>query len=503
METQQPSLDLSTLSHALPTPPSTAEPEKVTASLSTLPPELKLKIVEEVYENSLDDEELYVLRQLPMDNRGRSSRLTNAGRPTDLARLSRISRDWHEMCMPRLWETLHLAYHSCQGLLFLFDKVLPRYACYVRFLDLGSPTQDRTESFGRFDGLDGRDLAQHIEALSRRILELDTAPTEVDRPPGVNVLIEILLSRILDACSGVQHLEMTVTKEGPLERVCQATEQHAAKRSLTALHLTVETLPSQPKSPLYALLARSPSLLHLTLEFEWQRSPFSSAYLAESANSFSQLKSLKLVLPPQSFLADLRLPSAIEALHLSAEEGTEYPNQVLADFLQSFRDTLGTLVLENIQPVTEPGHSTRLDLPKLNRLTITAFTYFRSYPLSLFQDSPIRHLQFDGPHSDFFSLLVFLKQRVSTLRTFSYGEKYLYVDEDESCEDFEAEVEAIEEWCGAYGVECSLPRVVEQSTFSDQDYNYSDDYDYGSGGDDVEYDPENDLDLDWRLAFDD
>ncbi|GAA6032310.1 hypothetical protein JCM8097_008112 [Rhodosporidiobolus ruineniae] len=122
------------------------------ASLSSLPPELKLKVVQQAQriDSGVDD---------PFDcfiGEGNSVQpwMGVGGRsPTTLAALSLVSKEWHELCVPYLWQTLHVEEYNYEEDILREDPVLrkaiiPRYKQHVKELKFES---DEAEGFGFSD----------------------------------------------------------------------------------------------------------------------------------------------------------------------------------------------------------------------------------------------------------------------------------------------------------------------------------------------------------------
>ncbi|GAA6032288.1 hypothetical protein JCM8097_008100 [Rhodosporidiobolus ruineniae] len=134
--------------------PSAPSSSTGSASLSALPPELKLKIILEARRDDLDDDDPFAL----LVGKAYEAEYGIGGKaPTTLARLSLASREFHALCIPYLWE-VSAFFPSSQGLLIslhpqtihlaarkydedileedeiLREAILPRYSQHVRQL---------------------------------------------------------------------------------------------------------------------------------------------------------------------------------------------------------------------------------------------------------------------------------------------------------------------------------------------------------------------------------
>ncbi|GAA6032297.1 hypothetical protein JCM8097_008105 [Rhodosporidiobolus ruineniae] len=121
--------DLSALSTALPTP-SSFPPILISPSLSTLPPELKVKIAEAALDlvvRRTQSEEDYC--GPVWGNEPKQEKQT-------LARLSAVSRDWHHICAPILYSHFTLTASLLDKPDFLHNQLLRRHGHLIRSLEV-------------------------------------------------------------------------------------------------------------------------------------------------------------------------------------------------------------------------------------------------------------------------------------------------------------------------------------------------------------------------------
>ncbi|GAA5841201.1 hypothetical protein JCM11251_003232 [Rhodosporidiobolus azoricus] len=450
------------------------------ASLSTLPPELKLKIVEEVYKNAL---EYGWSRKDPTF--GRSARLTCEGKLTDLAFLSLASREWHELCTPKLWDSLRLNGGISWNHVFLINHILPKRGHHVASLALDLYDEDIF-----VDGLD-----QQRKLLYSRVQELDSEDADEHAPLDANALQDVIVSCVLGACPELQALRLVVRDQSPCRRTLQVLKTNAAYRRLTTVHLSVYDVPSEAVSLFASFFAKYASVLHLEIDIERGISTTSVDKLAQICAS--SLATLKLLHPPASFLQTLHLSCMVKVLHLVADSLVYYPMSCITDFLGQFSDSLESLSLENIHSTS--SNLPALSLPKLRRLEVMSRDC-ESFPLRLFSNCPTEELVYAGSEDDVFTLHPVLKACFDSLRTFTYGDNNLYVSGRYRLPaEVEAELERIKLWCGTNNVECVLPQVVIPSRGS-SDYDYDDRDDDSDYYNNDYYDPDEDSDLDRRIV---
>ncbi|GAA5911594.1 hypothetical protein JCM6882_008047 [Rhodosporidiobolus microsporus] len=473
METQEPSLDLSTLSHALPTSPSTAEPEKVTtASLSTLPPELKLKIVEEVYESIHEHHEWDVFEQLPKDKLARSTRLRKGGKPTDLASLSLVSREWHDMCVPRLWETLILTRQSAQSLVVLLDEILPKYSVHVRGLVLGQRKADEVHALAKYErfGFVSPRLSEQAklrrQAARQRTCDRAASLSEARvLPPGPlypHDVKDLLVAEVVRACSGLRELGTDPIHTSCLSRTFKALGQSAHARSLEAVRLQPARSLLQHADSVSQMLKSSSALRHLSIDCQ-DSSSGAIAPLFSFVDSLAPLDLLALFnISPSSLHPALVTP--LQHIHLSFQPLSNDPSDALRysrleEFLRPHRSTLHTLVLRNY--ALEDCDTAPYDLDKLSKLVLSPSIDFCLH-LHLFHHSPLTHLYVDEcSPSELPTIYHTLERLAATLRVFQYGAKALRVECTEA-RRAEEWIWFLGGWCEAHGVQYRLPIVVCQ-----------------------------------------
>ncbi|GAA6019927.1 hypothetical protein JCM10207_003340 [Rhodosporidiobolus poonsookiae] len=178
-------------------------PPRLPASLATLPPELKMLIVQKVAEADMadiegdDDEGAWsdedgeddtdevedeiaegmteldkkgwdLLRKLPQDEAGNPTeeallkvreRLLELAKMSGIEALTLVSRDFSEMAMPYFWQELDFGAVSNEEILFLIKEVLPRRARHVQSLAFGQSEahmlrDDPPGTSGAYDAVD-------------------------------------------------------------------------------------------------------------------------------------------------------------------------------------------------------------------------------------------------------------------------------------------------------------------------------------------------------------
>ncbi|GAA6032312.1 hypothetical protein JCM8097_008113 [Rhodosporidiobolus ruineniae] len=124
--------DLSSLDRALPRLHSSSS-SLISPTLSTLPPELKLKIARE----------LVVHGGQSVAGNGRFPEWAlEPKRDKSLSRLSKVNKEWHSLCSPFLFETFALIPTYLDDPDFLHQRILVPYAGFVKHLDIPFPHLD-------------------------------------------------------------------------------------------------------------------------------------------------------------------------------------------------------------------------------------------------------------------------------------------------------------------------------------------------------------------------
>ncbi|GAA5851628.1 hypothetical protein JCM8547_001156 [Rhodosporidiobolus lusitaniae] len=364
MATQNLSLDLRELGDTLYIPSSSSS---LPAPLSTLPPELKLKIVDEV---AREVETSTGVRPLPRELPTKQMRLNGSGCPTSLANLSAVNKDFRETCTPHLWEEVDLVKHSCESTLFFLDHILPVQAATVKRLILGGYSND--------------ELPLHLELLveereQRKKAVLVAAKQRLCPRPDQPLVTEatgakdLLLSAVVQKCTALRSVELSsFLKQG--DQFCSTFAALSNRsKSLERLQVAVNPDSLAHMTVLEPIGLNYPSLSHLAVHFQHgsylpkgTRRPLD--LLRTSLTSFRHLKRLQLKNVAAFVVRRLEgLLPKLEQLDLDILDLIDL--SLIHAFLQSLSTSLRILNLRH-GPVREDKLDEALSLPRLERLSL-------------------------------------------------------------------------------------------------------------------------------------
>ncbi|GAA5841158.1 hypothetical protein JCM11251_003223 [Rhodosporidiobolus azoricus] len=459
MEHQQARHDPLARSHSPSAPLSLNEDGEVRASLSTLPLELKLKVVEEVYRDVLKVPSLGAW--IEQEKINSSTRLTVDEAPTDLAALSVESREWHALCAPKLWETIGVYAQSLIALPFLLAEILPKYGGHVRTLRIDFA--DEAQLFTRPMDMDEFDIWHARTGLRDLARELNDDARGIDDEEDV---LDVLAARAVRQCGNIHTLALALGDDMvPRPRLFRAIKVQSRVWKIRSLRLAVGETSQDHVAQVEALFASSTFLRHLTLVFPDYLTG-NVFRVAALISRFSSLRSLTLDNLTAQDLARLHLSSPLEYLHLRSSKRTIYELTTFQNFLAPFAEALHTLILDEVVAYAE-GSLHSFNLPRLRHLAADFIPGF--FPLDLFRDSPISHLQIETGYSNLPTLLLFLKGHSSTMRECTYAGNELYVHSS-NMREVETQFETIKQWCTVNKVEYRFPSLQEMQGDDWSDY---------------------------------
>ncbi|GAA5851771.1 hypothetical protein JCM8547_001204 [Rhodosporidiobolus lusitaniae] len=368
--------------HALPAPPSSSSPY---ASLSILPPELKLKIVEEVV-GGFEEEQENFYRDAPICFL--QSRFNKYKQPTSLVNLSAVDKEFRMICEPYLWCVVHArsdtvrlssTYFSqevnlvdlpVETLFVFFREILSKHALSIRKLAVGQDLELQHMK------MPSTEPDKQVDRVVRAVQEL---ARRVERGARSVRSARHHRARVVRPCISVEDLHLVSAAyqadEHPL-RTALSTLHMAASWSLKVLRVDVG-LSSFPFKHLIDLLHLcSATLVDLTLAEEdhaFSRSP-RARELAQGVSDLPHLHYLALIGFDSRLLPMLSLSSPISLFKL-----VSYNEDYMCD-LAPLLVTLSTSLqpLEFVDSLALIRHeeseayssSSRLALPFLSRLSL-------------------------------------------------------------------------------------------------------------------------------------
>ncbi|GAA5857788.1 hypothetical protein JCM8547_005982 [Rhodosporidiobolus lusitaniae] len=435
--------DLRKLAAALPALSPSRSPR---ASLSTLPPELKLRVIEEVVEgfeeeldNHYDDEPIPSLQ----------SRFDKYKQPTSLVDGAfESSARSAVLSSCSLSQAVNLVDLPVETLFVLFREILPKHALSIKKLVIGQelkPPRSKMLSAKQDKQAEVVRAVQELFGQRRPSLE----PYEAE---------DIIAARIVQQCASVEELHLVSAArqedEHPL-RTVSSTVRMAVSWSLKVLRVDVALRSFPLKHPNQLLQSCSATLVNLTLAVPMRTEEDKAFALSPRAKSLAQsisdlphLRHLALIGFDSRLLPTL---SNLQHLELAKSRTLTYVEEEGYRFYSS---------------------SSRIALPFLSRLSLydsdLHLVNSRNFDLSA-----IEHLSLEVWSGSVENLRDFVKSS-STLRRISCAASTRFLDY--SCEDedeLKAEFAALGRACEAKGVEVILPDVPEEV---DENYGYNEDH---------------------------
>ncbi|GAA5914698.1 hypothetical protein JCM6882_003604 [Rhodosporidiobolus microsporus] len=419
------------------------------ASLATLPVDLKLRILDELYEVHTGLQPY----EAPTDGwssyfrlPSRWSRLTRE--LGAIAMLSEVDREFRALCSPVLWRDVSLAHHSPESIQLFLDTVFPSHHTHIRSLTVPAT------GLANFDSLCARAVQECTNLTALRLY----SPWD-ETLPGHEVVTETApsaapLMRTLEAVADMAQ-QLVYLSVFLSEELLAEPEHHAAIiRACTSLeHLELVGLTSLFRMP--------ESLMQQANEAESARAQFSAA-----VSSLPSLTSLRLDFLPLDFLTFPSSSTSINTLDITLRAPPASP-VILAD-IPLFR-SLQTLTFSNLFPYA-PLPFAPSSLPGLRVLTLRCDESF-ALDLSVFHPAPsLETLRLFSPSYDPVRRLSFLPAALlpftATLRTVEFLGELSVEDFEEN--DAKAALDDLAAWCEARTIRF-LPPIVE---VLEPDYGY-------------------------------
>ncbi|GAA5996126.1 hypothetical protein JCM11641_000051, partial [Rhodosporidiobolus odoratus] len=470
MEHEYTLFDLSTLSAALPSP-TLSPPSRTTASLFSLPPEIKIHIAKDVFAA----EHGHRSGGIMVD-----ARLTSMNRPTTLACLSLVNKDFYQACEPLLWKEVDLVNHSCESLLVFLQEILPRHADSIHVLSVGQRGEDDLLGFraprSRASQAKPREwkdqrrwqTQQDAEKAAREHALLAAAVVQLPEVGTGGAIVQkkhikdIFLASIMRRVFSLREVKLTaLPRTGSLARTVAVLVKVAMLPLLERLELKVNAGLQPSLSSLSALFRPSLHVTTLTLDFDQSVGTAIAREVASGVKQLNSLRSIRLLKIPSDLLSLFVLDSSpITLLDLSLETGCSI--SYLNSFLAPISATLTKLFLHL---TSLSGDSTeRLRLHSLTDLTLSS-KFSEAYKLTLFSGLPLLHLTLDSlSHHDLPNFLCLLTSLDNTLRTLRYIKPTLVTPADEY-DEAKDDMERVWNWCAVHGVRAELPDVeIERMT---------------------------------------
>lgn len=366
----------------LPPPPSSPASFKfptsnwTTATLSLLPPELKLLIVAEVV-GTIEQEERKRQGGVRPDVAFVSLRLDGEQQPTALGSLSLVSREWNRLCVGDLWRVrlaffgeeavlirfplqhVDLVKHSGESLLFFLRHLLPLHLSSIRSLQLGSVEAGN----GALSSKNTESLS--VAATFKRNLDLRRATKKWDDSafshlPLLEDVRDVLLTAVVRACEETLEGLSIVGFHGADERLLRirASVPHLIEcSSLATLHFSINASSEEQCRSFGRLLAiQHRPLRLLSLRFhdthDWDLRQL--RHVVRALAKTEQLVNLSLDVAPACLLRALHFTSPIVELYLGLADSVS-PEDLLDLFASA--STITHLYL------TAPSHSLFSFLP--------------------------------------------------------------------------------------------------------------------------------------------
>ncbi|GAA5857857.1 hypothetical protein JCM8547_006007 [Rhodosporidiobolus lusitaniae] len=453
MSTLDSYLDLSALRADLPDVYSSLKPSPDFTSL--LPPELKLKIIDELanelHEQSIkayDDPHALETRCAPLDFSVRQLR-HRYGRPTSIANLSLVSREWHALCAPYLWKDVDLVHHSCMSLLFFYSKICPRYGKHVRTLSLGAVLED--ESSGRC----GEPKAEQTRLFTKVVEDYRKSMSNPNELTP-RIIKEAFMATAISRCPAVEAVHIGVLPSSGRSPALSALLKVAPAWPLKSLSLICDRSSTTHVRAFTTLLDKLPHLERLSLTLKKGGNAPASALprITRAVSSLTHLTSLSLVAPATFFpLLDLQSP----ILHLEIRSSD--PPKSTKPFAPLFRalsPTLKTLRVHNIfdpHTVNLAASVERLTLPAMEHLRLDMADFSPFLVPSLFHLPSLSFLSLeDWTETTALDLLPFIPSAPS-LKTVFNPCPYISCDSWEDADEIEDELCELSLLCSSRGIE--------------------------------------------------
>ncbi|BGP32108.1 hypothetical protein JCM10296v2_003887 [Rhodotorula toruloides] len=412
--------------------------------------------------------------------------------------LSLVSREFNELANPFMWEAIDLVDRSNESIIDCINLILPKHARHVKVLEFGQ-ADDRML---RFDpegpGFGTHDPFRPISRIHRCVVEEaerigGVGTTDVEgRPlvPGIRELRtrSLLLAEVVRLCPNVVELncetcpksypEWTSSLDGltgqeDLEKLVyrtdhalEAVKKHLAHQ-LVDLTLVVngEDEGYTTEGDLASILAACPNLVRLHVDcfaptgtYDMRRDLF---------RAFERLDKLEiLTLQEETFVNDefaaLDWRCPLRVLALSSAEDLSFPS--FWDLIHKFASTLECLDIDevphsNVEKDNKKFVGRHVSLPRLDTLVIST-QHEPAFLLESFVQCPIRTFGLGFcPAVSYADIESFVALHGQTL-------KRVEVKHDAALT--EAQVESLEVYCHAKGIECELLED-EESSEEDED----------------------------------
>ncbi|GAA6018032.1 hypothetical protein JCM10207_002748 [Rhodosporidiobolus poonsookiae] len=389
------------------------------AQLSALPTELKQSIVDLLHAPYRRDTLLTGLedaRELTSEY-PRSARVVYRGKPTPLAQLSRVSKEWYALCSPFLWEMLDEA---------------------RKILGTSFPPRPEKDAFAK------------------------------------DTVLELLQAWIVEKCDRLESFEVKTyaSSKGSCAPL-SVLSRRAGSLDLKSLGLTLgkDLLPH--RDTLNSIFRHSPNLHHLTFYADYSTSDPSMFTLLDGLTT---VRRLTLVEPDPELVQFIRVASQIEQLEFALQDDTPYGD--VLKLLGSFSASLKMLVLR--QFFVDKGDDSYVDVEEAPLPHLTDFAiYPRDDTLRQLPNfpSPVRNFYLQSCPAHYLDRpLEFLESHANTLRSFRYGDAKISYRTGGGNGDREwgkKELEEMKRICEEKGIEYKLPLLEVAGTVEDDEDDYS------------------------------
>ncbi|GAA5857759.1 hypothetical protein JCM8547_005973 [Rhodosporidiobolus lusitaniae] len=427
------SLDLHEFKDALPAPPSSSSPP---ASLSTLPPELKLKIVEEMIKPSKGKLSLRTVEPFnPAEADFTIPRRRHDGndRPTALNSLSRVNRDFHELCVPYLWEEINLVSHSCESILFLRKHILPAHAQHVRQLVLGYDYSDELLGWKASSGPKKERERRRNEVQAAASISPSSQGRRQTRVSAENVK-DMLLASVAKSCSGLRTVELLHFPRGAgnrLLRTFQATD--TLKPALSTICVAIDLSSQSNLNRITNILRNSRSTLSQVrvMSLSGNTSRALNCSFKQELESLTAAQNLSFPDTEPLLFSRLRLSAPLVNLHLSHD----VLSSAFFPFFTPIAPTLQAVIIgysyvEQFDTLSPDEEYAVLVFPILRRLAIQVPTSTFLHPLTASLPA-LKHFKLGQPEVDSLALLSAFVTTTPSLEQLECSQDVLFVDEED------------------------------------------------------------------------
>ncbi|GAA5857880.1 hypothetical protein JCM8547_006015 [Rhodosporidiobolus lusitaniae] len=332
MSTEKHPLDSHEPAAALPSPFSSSSPR---TTLSLLPPELKLKIVEEVAAEVRKVNYGNVLGPSELDFEANQLRRAKK-RPSTFAKVE---------CGEQgvVWAEVDLVHRSCRSLVFFLRDFLPRHGQHIRHFCIVSEQEDELLGFRTEPSDEARRATSRVASM---LFEWDINAPEASEL-GAGETREMFLSYALCHCPNLEAVHLAVLSDVARSYALHYLLEKIGDWRLQSLSLYIDLTVSSHVAAFVAILAKVPSLERLRLSVSRTLPIPIHAYneIMPAINRLKQLHTLSLLADRDLFGWSHALIKKPPVKFLEVSTNSHGPNFVkyLYATVESFSRTLTVL----------------------------------------------------------------------------------------------------------------------------------------------------------------